>query len=368
MGFLTSRDSQIPAKARILIIKTHAIGDLLLTTPAIRDIRKAYPDAHITLLVGKWAAPVIRKNPHIDEFMEVEDSVFMQRPILPVIKLLFALRLRRFEAAFIFHPLPSVHLFSLLAGIPRRYGLMTSGGSPYLTKGISENLEAGFYYPVNFQRVAALAGVPAGSPRIEVHADSADAAAVAELLASEGVGPADILLLVAPGGGRNSKEDVAAKRWPPASFEAVLKELRREYPSLKIALCGSEGDRQETGFLAARIPGLVDLTGRVSLTGLISVAGRSQAILCNDSAILHIGIAAGTPVVAPFGPTMLTRFVPPDVQSNSVQSAIACSPCYIGGRFPGCEIGYQCMREISPALILEKLRSILEGTLKPVIL
>src|SRR5690606_41125943 len=59
---------------RILIIKTHAIGDLLMTTPAIRDIRGAHPQAHITLLVGKWSSPAIRWNPHIDERIEVERS------------------------------------------------------------------------------------------------------------------------------------------------------------------------------------------------------------------------------------------------------------------------------------------------------
>ena len=71
----------IPENARILIIKTHAIGDLLLTTPAIRDLRSAFPSAHITLLVGSWSASVVRGNPALDEIIEVEDSVFLNKKI-----------------------------------------------------------------------------------------------------------------------------------------------------------------------------------------------------------------------------------------------------------------------------------------------
>lgn len=351
------------AAPRILIIKTHAIGDLLLTTPAIRDLRRAYPAAHIALLVGKWSSPAIRWNPHIDELIEVEDTVFLgRRDWRALLALLFRVRRGRFDKAFVFHPGPAVHLFARLAGIPRRFGLTNLRGSRHLTASVQEALGPDDYYPENFLRVVALDGVPTGAPALEVHSSAEDENAADSALRDAGLKPDAAYILVAPGGGRNSKEDVAAKRWPTEHFVEVIRDVRRTHPDLAIVLTGAGSDRAETDLVATAVPEAIDLTGRTSLRALFSLTRRARAVVCNDTALLHIAVACGTAVVAAFGPTLRARFLPPDVRALAVQADIACSPCYVGGHFPGCTIGYRCMRDITPAVLRARLESALART------
>src|SRR5690606_35025325 len=87
-------------------------------------------------------------------------------------------------------------------------------------------------------------------------------------------------------------------------------DLLKDRPGLKIVLSGSESDREETGYLAARVPEAVDMTGKMTLPQLFCVARASRAVLCNDSSILHVGIACGVPVVAVFGPTSARQRMP----------------------------------------------------------
>lgn len=354
----------LAADARILIIKTHAIGDLLMSTAAIRDLREAYPSAHIALLTGRWSADAVRRNPHLDEILEFEDRKLLDAPRHPfaVAGLLARIRRKRFDAALVFHPLPALHLFARLAGIPVRYGLAREGrSSRFLTASVREDLGPDAYYPVNFQRVAALAGAIPGSPEPEAHFDVEDARDAGALLRAGGIGPETPYILAAPGGGRNSKEDVAAKRWPAESFAEAVREAVRRHPELRVVLTGAPSDREENRVVAAGIPGALDLTGRTRLRQLFALAKGARAVLCNDSALLHIAVASGAPVVVPFGPTLRERFVPPALRHLSIQAPTRCSPCYVGGAFPGCAIGHRCMREIAPADALARLEAILAG-------
>ena len=65
----------------ILIIKTHAIGDVLLITPSIRHIREKFPEARISMLVGKWSKEVVEGNPYIDKLITFDDSILLNKKI-----------------------------------------------------------------------------------------------------------------------------------------------------------------------------------------------------------------------------------------------------------------------------------------------
>lgn len=340
--------------ARILIVKFNAIGDLVMTTPAIRDLRNAYPDAHLTLMVGSWSAPVIRDNPRLDDVLEFDLNVFLRKDWIGLYRLLREVRKRRFDCAVILHALLPVHVFMLLAGIPLRYGMARRGRDMFLTKSVSEEHDPDGYYAVKYQQVAALAGATTGSEVPEMFATVAEETAARDLLITCGVGAGDDFLLVAPGGGRNPRTDAEAKRWPVSHAAALIREALAERPRLRIVLVGSESDRAETGHLLREIPGAVDLTGRVTLVQLYCIARAARAVLCNDSAAMHIGVASGTPVVVVFGPTSMRQLLPKGALRYAWQSDIACSPCYkVGGghEFEGCPIGNRCVKETREHII-----------------
>jgi ADP-heptose:LPS heptosyltransferase len=338
----------LPENPRILVVKFNAIGDLVMTTPAIRDLRVAWPDAHLALLVGSWSAPVMRHNPRLDEIIEFDPDDFLKRRWGALFRLLRLLRGKRFDAAIILHAPPLLHAFLWLAGVPLRFGMARGGKDRFLTASVPEDLDPQEYYGRKYQEVAALSGSVPGSPDPEIFAAEEDAHFVRATLAEAGIAESDTFLLVGPGGGRNPVTELAGKRWPRENFSELLRRLHADRPALKFVLVGAESDREDTSFLAQAVPGVLDMTGRFTLTQLSCVARASKVVLCNDSAMLHIGVACGTPAVAAFGPTSARQLVPPRALPYVWQSGIECSPCYRVGSglaFPGCPIGFKCLRE-----------------------
>ncbi len=355
----------LPANANILVVKFNAIGDLVMTTPTLRDLRTTYPSAHLTLMVGSWSAPVIRNDPHLDAVLEFDQDIFLRRRWSDLFRLLQEVRRRRFDAVVILHALIPVHLFFLLAGIPLRFGMARNGRDFFLTRSVPEEFEPGRYYGAKYQQVAALAGARIGSEVPELPVSAADESSARTLLAEGGLPAGADFLLVAPGGGRNPRTDMEAKRWPIAHFVGAIRLLSARHPDLRIVVAGAESDRAETEAVARQIPEVVDLTGRVTLTQLAAVARASRAVLCNDSSMLHLGVAVDVPVVVPFGPTSARQLVPENAREFVWQSGIACSPCYrvgSGVHFPGCPIKYQCQRDAVPELLLPHLERALGRT------
>jgi ADP-heptose:LPS heptosyltransferase len=314
-------------------------------------------------MVGSWSAPVIRDDPNLDAVLEFDQDIFLRKRWGGLFRLLLGVRRGRFDCAVILHALPPIHLFMRLAGIPRRYGMARKGRGAFLTASVPEAFDPERYYGEKYQEVAALAGAVPGPQDPGLCANPREEAKARLAMADAGLRDGEEFLLVAPGGGRNPVTDAASKRWPKENFVEVVLDLMRERPALRVVIAGAESDRQETGFLARELPGAIDLTAKLTLPELAGAARMARAILCNDSSLLHIGIACGTPVVAPFGPTSARQLVPARALAWVRQSDAPSSPCYQVGSgipFPESEIGFQCMQAIRPAHMLPLLERALD--------
>ena len=101
----------------ILIRSTNWIGDAVMTTPAVRAVRKNFPDARISILVKPWVAPVFEDSPHVDETIAYETSG--KRGVLSMVK---GLEKRRFDAAILLQNAFEAALVAFLSKIPVRIG------------------------------------------------------------------------------------------------------------------------------------------------------------------------------------------------------------------------------------------------------
>ena len=114
--------------ASILLVRLRQIGDVVFTTPAVRALRRRFPDAHITYLVEPAAAPIVAGNPHLDEVI-----VAPRRPgiggLVADLALVRRLRARRFDLAIDFHGGPRASLLTWLSGAPVRIGYDVAGRS-----------------------------------------------------------------------------------------------------------------------------------------------------------------------------------------------------------------------------------------------
>lgn len=348
----------------ILLIKTHAIGDVLMATPAFRSLREGYPHAHITLLVGKWSYPAVRHSPYIDEFIVVDENSFFRKRLIPLLTLVRDLRKRRFDMAVVLHPSRMLHLLAWLAGIPRRFGLEREKNSPFLTSGHHENGAHSYYYPGNFVDLAQLAGGRPTGIELDAPYGSEEIQALSSIAQKIGFDVERPYVLVAPGGARNPKETIAARLWPIEKYTELLTAIKAQWPSLPIVLSGGPGDAHLCDTLVQSVPGLVNLCAQTDMGALVALVGKAAAVVCNDSSVLHLAVAHQRPVFALFGPTAAESRIPQRPWAHGLSEPVACSPCYRYAVFPGCAHEQQCMRKLSVGRVLQTMWPTLEHIAK----
>jgi heptosyltransferase-2 len=185
-------------------------------------------------------------------------------------------------------------------------------------------------------------------PRMQVSAAALDAAA-----ARAGLAPGQALVVFAPGA-----EFGAAKRWPAAHFAALAHAILDAHPGVKIVMLGSPKDQaagEEVRQLADSAS-VVNLAGATRLEVAIALIARADAVIANDSGLLHIASALNRPVVALYGPTDPDHAPPFSDLAASISLRLACAPC----KQRECPLGHHdCMKQLAPALAWQALRPML---------
>src|SRR5438876_4498058 len=107
------------APERVVVFRRCCLGDVLMTTPLLAALDRAYPAATITYAVGEWSRPALAGNPRVDRLLPLPDAPNWRQWVATIG------RLRRggFDLAVLPERSPLVHLAAWLAGIPRRVGL-----------------------------------------------------------------------------------------------------------------------------------------------------------------------------------------------------------------------------------------------------
>src|SRR5689334_11922331 len=113
---------------KVLLVRLRLIGDVVFTTPLIRALRRQYPDAHLSYLVEPSAAPVVLRNPHLDEVILAPRRRGARR-VLDDLALAQRLRRHQFDVAIDLHGGPRAAWLTLASGAPMRIGYAMPGRS-----------------------------------------------------------------------------------------------------------------------------------------------------------------------------------------------------------------------------------------------
>jgi len=353
---------------RILVIKLADIGDALTATPALRVLRENFPAAHIAVLTKPAPATLLRALPTVDEVIVAPGFRYAapgDRPdcsdLLALLRLLRQLWAARFDITFVFHHLTSrsgTFKYALLAGASRaglRVGL-DNGRGFFLNRKVRD---AGFgdRHEVDYwlQVVAAVGARPLSPVKMELAIPEADRKWAGAALAAgpwgECRGPR---VAIHPGSGAYS----LARRWPPARFAAVADRLGRECQA-RVVLVGGPDDLEASATMLAesRWP-VLDLAGQTTLGQLAALLSACDLFIGGDSGVMHLAVAAGTPVVALFGPTNHRAWGPyaPAGRATVVRVDRPGCPClYVGhqvGHREGCA-SRQCLNAITPEQVYQ---------------
>lgn len=347
------------SRERILLIRPDHLGDVLLTTPAIRVLRAARPEAEIHALVGPWSANVLANYSDLDVILTLPFPGFnraaklnWRSPYQLVIESARTLRRIGYDSVIIFRP---DHwwgaLLAHLAGIPRRIGYALPEVAPFLTDAIDHQRQHAVIQ--NARLVEPLVGqIDPDRLKLTFPVDDLNRAWVTGYLEAWNIGRGQRLIAVHPGSG------TWVKQWDEEKWAFVADTLASQLDG-QVILTGSDHELNLCQRVADRMkqPPCI-AAGDTGIGSLAALFERCEVVLGPDSGPLHLAVAAGAPTVSLFGPADPVEFGSwglPERQ-QVLYSTIGCRPCRVldwGGDDPNC---HPCVREITPARVLEAAR------------
>lgn len=338
---------------RILITRTDRIGDVVLSTPIIKAVRQAYPDAYIGFMVEKAASDIVKGNPYLNEVL-VYDKKGANKGLAGFLSFLFKLMKKRFDAAIILHPAARAHLTCYLAGIPKRVGYDKKLGF-LLTQRIAHKKQEGLKHEVeyNFDLLRAL-DIKFESKELIVPLSEAIREEAGRILKEAGVD------LKAPLAALHAGASCPSKRWPAAKFAELIDALNRRH-ELQIVLLGGQETMDISKDIVKKAKSkIIDLTGKTSVAVLAGILSKCRLFISNDSGPVHISSAVETPVISIFGRNEAglspKRWGPLGKRDIIVHKDVGCEVC-LAHR---CDKGFKCLEAITVGDVLGAVERIFD--------
>ncbi len=335
---------------RVVVRGTNWGGDAMMSVPALRELRRVLPAAHITLCTRSWARGIFEDAEFLDDILLFDKqksglkSIFAQANKWRAEKFDLAILLNNaFESAFL-----------AFAGRARkRIGYNTEKRGFLLTDALAvptwktERHEVFYYLNIVAELERRLTGKTAvweRAPEIGLTVSSARRQAARELLKANDANLANQTIAFCPGS-TNSR----AKRWHAESY-AKLADLINKHLSANLILIGSPDELQVSHRifeLTASKP--MVLTGKTSLAESAAILSVADWLVTNDTGPAHIAPAVGTKTIVIFGPTVPATTRPFSELAEIVRNPPACAPCMLRD----CPIDHRCMTAVSPEQVFE---------------
>jgi len=307
---------------RILVVRQHnQMGDMVCATPAFRALRAAWPGVELGLVCAPVNWEVVRNNPDLSRVF-----VFDKRRLQDLGRLQRELRAFRPDLALVLNSVSfsvTSVLIALASGAPHVVG----GDSRPFGWDISRHLYAcelpsqpDVDRPAVAHSLAPLAalGITTSDLRtVVVPAPAEEAAAVGLRAAAAGTGAA---WLLHPGAGKRQN------LWPAKSFAAMAR--RAAASGVPVLVLQGPADGPVLTAFAAALAGTpaaererITILPRQSVGVCAALLGRADRFLCNDTGLMHVAGAVGTPTLALFGPTDPVLWKPPSAAVQALRAA-----------------------------------------------
>jgi lipopolysaccharide heptosyltransferase I len=326
-----------PAR-RIALIKPSALGDIIHSLPVLTALRHRYPDAHITWVVNRGYAPLLEGHPDLNEVLPFDRK--LSRAGLPgrlhnYGRFVGALRERRFDLVIDLQGLFRSGLMALASGAPRRVGLSTAReGARWFYSDVVRVADFNAVHAVErCWLIAEAFGVGGIRKEFRVPVREDARAWTGEALREY---PRPWLML-----GVASRWPT--KRWPPEHFAALVRRAQERFGGTAVLVGGLDEVHLSQQTAALLTGPALDLTGRTDLPRLTALLARADVMLANDTGPLHLAVALGRPVVAPFTCTKVRLNGPFGQDEHAVESTVWCQGSYL----KKCA-RLECMAELTP--------------------
>ncbi len=314
----------------ILVFTKNWIGDVIFETAAIKVLKENFREAHLVCVTPPRCADILRANPYVNEVI-CFDEKGSDRSIFRQLQLVFKLRQRKFDQAYLFHRSSTRARIAFLAGIKTRIGYNAKAGFNFLSHAIPEPAQSvhDVQYFVDLLRATGLHSK--GDYQYEFYFSKEDERKAELLIQKNGLSERQIVAL-------NPGANWAPKRWPAINFRKLAQTLVHEY-GVQIVVTGSLEDVPIVHEVVSgneHLP-IISLCGEMTLCELGAFYSKCELVISNDSGPLHVAAGVGANVIGIFGPTAPLETAPMGRGRNIVidYAPDGVKRPWIGKKFPG---------------------------------
>ncbi|GAB4226719.1 MAG: lipopolysaccharide heptosyltransferase II [Chlamydiales bacterium] len=336
--------------SNIIIRMPNWIGDAVMATPILADVREKWPNARLTVMCQKSIGDILIHDPHVNEFFIFhKPSGWLHRQEYRDI--LSPLRIGEYDLGILLTNSFSSAWWFWRGKVKNRVGFATNCRSFLLNYPVPypENKETQ-HLVYTYKELLKPLGITETKTSPQLYVTSEEKKEAEDLLSKFRITPSDRVIGINPGAAYGS-----AKCWPPDRFKEVTLKLLDD-PLNHILFFGDRFGSPVVDDICRGMPDrVINLSGRTTLRELVALISLCTFFLTNDSGPMHIASALGIPLLAIFGSTSEVKTGPFN-QGEVIHKHVSCSPCYKRV----CPIDFRCMNSITAEEVYEKICQRLE--------
>lgn len=358
---------------RILIINPFGIGDVLFTTPVIRQIRENYPDSVIAYWCNQRVEDILKNNPCIDKIFALSRGdikrIFRESKIKAIrefLMLLFKIKKEKFDTALDFSLDQRYSLIAKLLGIKRRIGFNYRNRGRFLTDKVDLEGYSHKHVVEYYLDLLNILDIITKNRNLELSAPETAGIKFESLFSlpygqKAETAAKETIIAIAPGAGESWGENASFKHWPAEKFARLADKLIDKH-QVKVLLLGAAAEKTIAETIVKIMKNkAVDLTGKTTLEELIAIISKIDILITNDGGPLHIAAALGVKTVSIFGPVSEAVYgpYPPSDKHIVIKKNIDCRPCYQKFKFSPCQREKECISSIEIEEVLSAAEKLL---------
>ncbi len=336
----------------ILVRMPNWIGDLVMATPVLTDLRKAFPKASITAMCRKPICDLLKQDAAINELFcyTKPQNEFLRREDLRDI--IAKIEAGKYDLGILLTNSFSSAWWFWQGKVKRRIGFAGQWRRLLLTDPVPvpKNVDEQ-HIVITYKKLLEPLGIPISDTAPRLYVSDKEVEESKKLLYQRGYVKGKKLIGINPGAAYGS-----AKCWPPERFrELALRLLQEE--DVSIIFFGDAATAGLVKEICQELPERVmDLAGVTSLRELACLIKDCTVLVTNDSGPMHIAAAFKTPMVALFGSTDENVTGPYGARDSVINKHVSCSPCFKRV----CPIDFRCMKQISVDEVADQVLALLK--------
>ncbi|MCE5293544.1 MAG: lipopolysaccharide heptosyltransferase II [Chlamydiales bacterium] len=321
---------------KICVRMPNWLGDAVMGTPVLHDIKKAYPDCSLTVICHNAIKILLEATPFIDNFIVFAND--KKRSAQEKKRIYNELQQGQFDAGILLTRSLSSAWWFYKGKIARRIGFKDHYRTLLLTDAldIPENEETE-HQVITYKRLLEPLGIPMSTSAPQLYLTPEEIQTAKDHLKSMGVESHHLLIGINPGAAFGS-----AKCWLPERFKELTARLSL-HPDVRIVYFGDATTKPLVDDITSRFGNnVLNFAGKTTLRSFTTLLSLCNCLVTNDSGPMHVAAALGTPLVAIFGSTNEVK-TGPYGGGTIIHKHTLCSPCYKRV----CPIDFRCMTSIS---------------------